>query len=438
MKSARLQEVVQYLFNSGWMLGEKILMLAVGLVATVVLARYLGPEDFGYLNYALALVGLLTILCHLGLTGLVVKELRVNPDQEDRILSSVFVLKVAASIVAYGVLLATYFISEERNFLVLVLIGLALFFTPFELLVDWFQSRVKAKYAAVAGMVGQLGGNGLKIVLAVAGLGLTSIALAHVAIVMLTSILLVCYALRLKGALRFDFSWSLSKRLLGKSFLVFLGSLSAVIYLKVDQIMLQYMLGDYAVGQYAAASRLSEAWYILPTILMASLFPKMIDLNKGEPHAYARFMQTTLDVLFVCALCLSVVVFFLADEIVLFLYGSDYSMAARVLAIHIFASVFVFMRALFSKWIIIEEVFLFSLITQGLGALSNILLNYFFIYRYGVVGAAMATLISYSIAGYFSLLLSRRTRVLFGMMTRSMCLYALISVPNLIRTLRRG
>lgn len=438
MKAAQLGEFRRYLSNSGWMLGEKILMLAVGLTATVVLARYLGPEDFGYLNYALSLVALLTIVCHLGLTGLVVKELRVRPDQEDRILTSVFVTKVAASIVAYAILIGTWFIGDDRDFLVLALIGLALFFTPFEVLIDWFQARVKAKYAAIAGAVGQLGGNGLKIMLAVAGAGLIWIAAAHVVIIMLTSLILVVYALALKGSFRFDFSWAMSKELLGKSLLIFLGSLSAVIYLKVDQIMLQYMLGEHAVGQYAAASKLSEAWYLIPTVLMASIFPKIIDFREQNKEKYRRFMQVIFDLLFLSAFCLSVVVFLLSDWIIDLLYGDAYAAAAQVLAIHIFASIFVFMRALFSKWIILEEVFIFSLITQGLGAITNIILNYFFIRSHGVAGAAVATLISYSIAGYFSLLLSGKTRTLFVMMSKSMVFHAFISVPETIKELRRG
>ncbi|MEH6387233.1 flippase [Pseudomonas profundi] len=438
MKELKLQEFRRYLSNSGWMLGEKILMLAVGLTATVVLARYLGPGDFGYLNYALSLVALLTIVCHLGLTGLVVKELRVRPDQEDRILSSVFMTKVAASFIAYAILIGTWFIGEDRDFLVLALIGLALFFTPFEVLIDWFQARVKAKYAAIAGAVGQLGGNGLKIILAVAGLGLVWIAAAHVVIIMLTSLILVIYALALKRSFRFDFSWSLSKELLGKSFLIFLGSLSAVIYLKVDQIMLQYMLGDNAVGQYAAASKLSEAWYLIPTVLMASIFPKIIDVRDHNKEKYKKLMQVIFDLLFLSAFCLSVVVFLLSDWVIDLLYGDAYSAAAQVLSVHIFASIFVFMRALFSKWIIMEEVFIFSLLTQGLGAISNIVLNYFLIGSHGVAGAAVATLISYSIAGYFSLLLSSKTRALFVMMSKSMMFHAFISVPETIKELRRG
>ena len=245
---------------------------------TVVLARYLGPEDFGYLNYALALLGLLSIVVHLGLTGLVVKELRSNPDNEDQILSTVFVIKVGCSVIAFAIMMSTYLFGNDRSFLVLLFTALALFFTPFEMLIDWFQARVQAKYAAVAGFVGQLGGSGLKMILAIAGAGLVYIALAHVVVVMVTSAILVSYAVMLKRDFRFDFSWPLGKALLKKSFLIFLGSLSAVIYLKVDQIMLQYMLGEYAVGVYSAASRLSEAWYLIPTILMASVFPKMLSL----------------------------------------------------------------------------------------------------------------------------------------------------------------
>lgn len=436
MSKGKISEVRRYVFNSGWLLLDKVLMLAAGLTATMVVARYLGPEDFGYLNYALSLVALLQIVCHLGLTGLLVKELRVRPEIENRILSSVFVVKVCAALIAYAVMLAIWLGDQDHRMAVLPLVGIMLLFTPFEMLNDWFQSRVKAKYAAMAGMIGQVTGAGLKIALAVAGFGLVAVAAAHVSIIIITVILLLLFALQLKRDFRFDFSWTLSKELLGKSFLIFLGSLSAVIYLKVDQIMLQHLMGDEAVGQYAAAAKLSEAWYILPQVVMASIFPKIIDVSRGDKGKFNDFMQVLFDLLFFSALCLSVFVWFFSDLIIAILYGEAYSPAAAVLSIHIFASIFVFMRALFSKWIILEEVFIFSLITQGLGALSNIALNFWLIQSHGIVGAALATLISYSIASYFSLLLSSKTRGVFWMMTRSICLHAFISVPAQIRRFR--
>ncbi|SDS30150.1 Membrane protein involved in the export of O-antigen and teichoic acid [Halopseudomonas xinjiangensis] len=438
MGSGKTSELRKYLFNSGWLLLDKILMLGAGLAASLIVARFLGPEDFGYLNYALALVALLQIVCHLGMTGLLVKELRVRPEEEDRILSSVFVLKVGAAVLAYGLMLLIWFADDDHRMAVLPLVGIMLIFTPFEMLNDWFQSRVKAKYAAVAGMVGQIGGSSLKIIAAVAGFGLVAVAAAHVSIIVITVVLLSFFAFRLKRGFRFDFSWSLSKELLGKSFLIFLGSLSAVIYLKVDQIMLQHLVGDSAVGQYAAAAKLSEAWYILPQVLMASIFPKIIDISHGDKSKFNDFLQVTFDLLFLAALGLSLFVFLFSDLIIAVLYGEAYSEAAMVLSIHIFASVFVFMRALFSKWIILEEVFIFSLITQGLGAFSNVLLNYWLIQSHGAVGAAIATLVSYSIASYFSLLLSKKTRGIFWMMTRSIFLHAFLSVPAQIRNFRRS
>lgn len=436
MSKGKVSEVRRYVFNSGWLLLDKVLMLAAGLTATMVVARYLGPEDFGYLNYALSLVALLQIVCHLGLTGLLVKELRVRPEIENRILSSVFVVKVCAALIAYGVMLAIWLSDHDRRMAVLPLVGIMLLFTPFEMLNDWFQSKVKAKYAAMAGMIGQVSGALLKIGLAIAGFGLVAVAAAHVSILVITVILLLFFAFQIKRDFRFDFSWSLSKELLGKSFLIFLGSLSAVIYLKVDQIMLQHMMGDEAVGQYAAAAKLSEAWYILPQVVMASIFPKIIDVSRGDKGKFNDFMQVLFDLLFLSALCLSVFVWFFSDIVIAVLYGEAYSPAAAVLSIHIFASIFVFMRALFSKWIILEEVFIFSLITQGLGALSNIALNFWLIQSHGIVGAALATLISYSIASYFSLLLSSKTRGVFWMMTRSICLHAFLSVPAQIRRFR--
>ena len=61
------------------------------------------------------------------------------------------------------------------------------------------------------------------------------------------------------------------------------------------------------------------------------------------------------------------------------------------------------MRAAFSKWILIEDTLFFSLITQGLGALANVGLNLLLIPRQGGIGAAVATLLSYATASYFSL-----------------------------------
>ena len=102
------------------------------------------------------------------------------------------------------------------------------------------------------------------------------------------------------------------------------------------------------------------------------------------------------------------------------MFGEVYKNAASILMIHIWAALFIFMRALFSRWIVIEDVLIFSMITHGSGALLNIVLNYILIPQYGGEGAAYATLFSYATSSYFALLLYFKTRPIFWMMTKSL------------------
>lgn len=119
---------------------------------------------------------------------------------------------------------------------------------------------------------------------------------------------------------------------------------------------------------------------------------------------------------FIVALAVSV----LATPVVLLFFGLDFVELSTILTVHIWAALFIFMRAAFSKWILIEDLLILSLITQGLGALVNILINLLLIPVFGGIGAAYATLLSYAMASYLSLLFYSKSRRVFWMMTKAM------------------
>lgn len=419
------------------MLSEKMLSLGLGLLATVLLARSLGPSDFGIFNYALSLVALLGVLCHLGLSGLAVKEFKEYPENTSETVTTIFAMKLVMATFGFFVLaiIAWKTASRPEHTVAITVIGLTLFAKPFETLNHWFQAHVLAKLGAVSHLTGQGIGNSLKIAVALTGLPLVYAAGAHATILAITSLILTALFIkhnRLQIAL--TFSSSKAKDLLQKGAWVFLGSMTAVVYLKMDQVMLQHMVGESAVGQYAAAAKLSEAWYFIPTTLMASLFPKLLEKKKLPTATYEHFLQTLLDGLFVLAAGLSIFILLFSEKIIGILYGEEYAIAATILSIHIFASIFIFMRALFSKWILAEELFKLSLVTQGMGALSNVILNYFLIHSMGTIGAAWATLVSYSVASYFSLLFHQRSRILFLMMTKSLSYHWIITAQRMYKS----
>src|SRR5690606_30494984 len=102
------------------------------------------------------------------------------------------------------------------------------------------------------------------------------------------------------------------------------------------------------------------------------------------------------------AMLLAIVVSFASPWIIRFLFGESYAPAAAILSIHVWAGIFIFMRAVLSKWLIAEELYWFSLVTHVSGAVVNIGLNLWLIPILGGKGAAIATLVSYSTSSYLS------------------------------------
>lgn len=184
--------------------------------------------------------------------------------------------------------------------------------------------------------------------------------------------------------------------------------------------MLKWMAGSQEVGIFSVAATLSEAWYFIPIAIVTSVFTKLIKLKDSNPEQYQKRLQHLFDLLFMLALVVAVMVSFLAEPLILLMFGKPYVASAPILVVHIWAALFIFMRTAFSRWILIEHVLMFSLLTQGMGALVNVLLNFVLIPKFGGLGAAYATLLSYATASYFALLFYGKTRTIFWMMTKAM------------------
>jgi O-antigen/teichoic acid export membrane protein len=186
--------------------------------------------------------------------------------------------------------------------------------------------------------------------------------------------------------------------------------------------MLGQMVGREEVGIYSVAVRLSEVWYFFATAVVVSVFPSLLKQRSDNPSLYSKRLQQVCDLLFVSALVSAICVAFLSPVLIPFVFGEAYKGSAVLLSIHIWAGLFVFMRALVSKWLIAEHLLKFSLLSHGLGALVNIVGNYLLIPSFGGLGAAYATVLSYAIASYVTFWLHPTTFPIAKIMTRSLLL----------------
>ena len=402
-------------------MGERIFGIGLAFIATVFVARYLGPEDFGLLIYAISLAALFAAAGHMGLSGLVVREIVKNEADRGETLGTVALLKFLGMATGYVILLiyaAAYEGLGSTGFYLIAFAGAALLFRPVDVVDFWFQAFVQSRYTAIARISSNLATTAFKLVLVFASSSLVYFATAQILQATLAALLLLVF-FWLKAELRLTdwrFSWARAKDLLSQGWMIYLGTIFAVIYLKVDLVMLRWLADTQEVGQYAVAAQISEAWYFVPAAIVASFFPRLIKLREENETLFKHRLQQLFDALLLMGLAMAVVMTIAAPWIIIVFFGADYAPSASILVIHIWAAIFIFMRAAFSKWILIENALVFSLITQGLGALTNVLLNLALIPTHGGIGAAYATLLSYAAASFLSLFFYRRTRPVFWQM----------------------
>ena len=409
---------MKYFKNTSWLFGEKILRMVVGLFVGIWVARYLGPEQFGLFSYAQSFVGLFSAIATLGLDGIVIRELVKDESRRDELIGTAFWLKVMGALGVLTLLAITVNFTSNDSFTntLVFIIASATIFQSFNVVDMYFQSRVLSRYVVYANIISLFVSSIIKITLILNEAPL----IAFVWMVLFDSFILACgflYFYIKKNSIinirHLTFSRVTAVSLLRDSWPLILSAIVISIYMKIDQVMIKEMLDSEAVGQYAVAVRLSEAWYFIPMVIASSLFPAIVNAKKQSEELYYARLQKLYDLMVWIAIAIALPMAFLSDWVVSFLYGEQYSQAGSVLMIHIWAGIFVFLGVASSKWLLGENLQIFSTINTTIGAVVNIGLNYTLIPRIGVEGAAWATFISYFVAAYLSLLFWQQTRINF-------------------------
>lgn len=393
--------------------------MGVGVVVGVWVARYLGPERFGLLSFAIAFVGIFSAFAGLGLKDIVVRDIVRDPECKEEILSTAALLQLLGGLLAYGIVLAAVFWLRPDDALARVLVailGTTTLFGAAQVVAYWFESQVLSKYTVWVGNATFLVFAAIKVALILNNAPLVEFAWAAAAEAMLAAVLLiVMFRVRGPKLHQLSASYTRAKALLKDSWPLLMSGMAIMIYLKIDQIMLGQMVSDESVGIYSAATRISEIWYFIPMAIAASVFPSLLETKKRSETQYYRRLQHLFDLMVWMAIAIAVPMTFLSSPLVVLIFGEAFADSGIVLAIHIWAAVFVFLGVASGKWFLAENRQMLNMQRSALGAIANVILNLWLIPDYGAVGAALATVISYAIAAFFADLLQKDTRTMFLM-----------------------
>lgn len=418
---------MRYFYNTSWLFVEKVFRIVMGLLVNIWLTRYLGPEQFGLFSYIQSVVSFFAIAAGLGLDGVIVRELVKNESQRDILLGTAFWLKLIANLVCIAILSLTITVisSNEKDNALAIIIASASIFQSFNVIDFYFQSKVMSKYIVYANIIGLFLSSIVKIILILTDSPLIAFAYAIVFDNLIFSLgFIYFYSVHEHLSIKIWVFNTLCARNLLKNG-VFFGFTAIIIalYMKIDQVILKEILGNEAVGQYVAATRLSELWYFLPVIIARSWYPAIENAkNNNNEELYFSYLQKLFDWGALLAYIIILPTIMLPHWIISVLYGAQYYQAASVLVIHICTLLFVFQRIMSEYWVLSENLIYFEVIKTLSGLVVNVILNIILIEKYGIEGAAFSALISIMVSGYLIYAVHHKGFKIFKMMTNALLL----------------
>jgi O-antigen/teichoic acid export membrane protein len=410
--------------NGFWNAGQQALSLGLNAVIGILLVVAVPVSEYGIYSYAVALSSIGVAVMSAGLSGLAVRELVNDRGANSAIIASLTVIREFFALVGFVIIGGISLTSgDELAIAATLLASSALFGRALNAPELWFLSHLRSKKTAITR---------ISVTAALFGVRLAMLALWPNIWVMLvlysvegliSSLIIIVMYLRDKDSPGFSKpSFSSMFGLLRRSWPLMLSSLADQANLKASIIVIQALLGSKAVGIYAAASRLSEISFFLPVVFMNSTFPVLLKVRKEKGNGsaeYRRMLQRSYDQAFWVGVLAAIAVVIMGTLIIDLIFGPEFEDAKAVLYIQAAACPFVFMGAVYSKWIIAESYLWSSLVRHSFGAVVNIALNFLLIPTMGVVGAAVATLVSYISSSFIASFLGAKSRVAGLQMTRA-------------------
>ncbi len=391
------------------MMGEKVIKMLSQLVMMILMARILGPEELGSLMYCFTIASAFIFLNTLGLDSLLVKVFVERANKQYSFLKHALVLRTIGAICSIVLInIVGYWLVSGDAHLLLFAISLYHLFMPFNVYEWFYQAQGRGDLSAYGLIVGHLSGFVFRLVCLFYGGDLIWLGIAYIVEM---AAMACCYLFIAKGIAKnthqtsqiTNFSFERMINLLKDASPLILSGALVLLYMKVDQLMLGYMVNEAEVGIYVAATRLSEAWYFVGLTLIGVYFPKLIETKCSFGNAaYTIELIKKGRWLIWSGIALVFLTSFATKWLIDILYGPEYLESSNVLLLTIWTVPFVYLGAISNRMLILDSKTLIVLYRSFAGLLINLILNYFLIPLYGSVGAAIATLCSHIFVSYFS------------------------------------
>ena len=395
------------------MIAEQGVQMLISFIIGMLTVRYLGPSNYGVINYCNAYTALFTAIAGLGIEAIVVKELIARPEEQGEIIGSSILMRLLAGMFSMVSIFIILFFVDKGNPLILkvaLLQSSVLVFKAFEILDFWFQSRLQSKYASILKSISYVLVAAYKVFILVTHKPVEWFAFS-VSLDFLIIAVLLSFSYFKHGGKTWKFSKAISKILISQGYHYIISTLIITVYAQMDKVMIKHMIGESDTGLYSAALMICQYWSLIPLAIINSLRPVIMEYKKdGKEEAYKHEFSRLYKILTWLGLVVSLIISLLAPFIMKFVYGETYLPAAGALAIAIWYTTFSVLGVARGNWLVCEEKNQYAKWFVLFGAITNIVLNFILIPVMGINGAAVATLVTQLVVCYVGPAVFKDTR----------------------------
>ncbi|MBR3618470.1 MAG: flippase [Bacteroidaceae bacterium] len=389
--------------NIAWAMGGKVASLLSVLVVGIIVARYLGEEKYGIMNYVISFVAIFQVFADFGLDLIQIREESKEPSMRDKIIGTTFALKLCFALIAFiAIFFVAWFMEDDLSIRIYIMIyACSVILNTTWVSRNHFTSIVWNEYVVKTEISRTLIGMLVKIVLVWLKLPL----IWFICSLVLDSILLatgytMSYSSKIGSIKRWSFDKSLARYMIKQSFPLLLSGAAIVIYNRIDQVMIGNMMVNKAhLGIYSVAIRFTEILVFVPTIIAQTVTPMLVETRRVSLERYEKMSRVFMNITVVTCILLAILVSLLSYPIVYCTFGATYIGASSVLSIMAFKVVGDALSQTSGQLMVIEGIQKYASIRNLIGCATCVVCNWFFIRRYGIHGAAYVALITIFVSG---------------------------------------
>lgn len=391
--------------NVYWATIGKAVNILCGVFVGVLVARYLGPTDFGVMNYVISFVTLFSVLSNFGMDSIEIRELALDPKKRNIIMGTALSLRILLAVIAIiaVVITTTLFKTDWKTTLMIWIYSVSLIFGSLNVIRNYFTSIVLNEYVVKTEILRNLIGAGIKIGLLLLHASLFWFIIASTFdFVLIGTGYMLSYKSKIGDYKSWTFDLSISKMLLKESFPLLLSGTAIVIYQRIDQVMISNMISDTSNGYFSVAARFVDLAMFIPTIVAQTVAPLLVKSYNDNKEEYYIKRQYFMNVVTWSGIIIAFIMSISAYWVVTILYGVKYLPAVAVLQIMSWKAVGSSLFASSSQIIITEGIQKLASIRNVIALAICVSLNFWLIPMLGINGSAIAGVFTILFAGFIT------------------------------------